>query len=176
MAWEYLPQADERFKVVAEYLKGRTKDKVIVDLNCLEARLTRFIEPDFAKYKGNDVQDKFPVLSKGEFVIARDDQFVQNLYRCDILIAAGIGGYEISRHPLESPTSTASTKFIIRNLQPEIIVLEAIQDFECIIKDIESEAKKFWYKVTLKKYLDLGVSGLLKRVVYIYEHDIEGGF
>ncbi len=169
MAWEYLPEVDERFRVIAGYLKGKTKDKVIVDLNCLEARLTKYIEPDFAKYLGNDIQDKFPVLSKAEFKIAKDDEFVRSLDRCDILIWTGIGGYEITKEPLESKTATESARFVISTLKPKIIALESVREFEGIISYLEAFTIAGRYGLALKKYLDLGDSWVKKRIVYIYE-------
>ncbi|MFA6971375.1 MAG: hypothetical protein WC208_08250 [Gallionella sp.] len=169
MAWEYLPQVDDRFKVIASYLKGKTKDKVIVDLNCLEARLTKYIDQDFAKYLGNDLQDKFPVLSKAEFKIARDDEFVRSLDRCDILVVAGMGGWEITKEPLESKTATESARFVISTLKPQIIALESVREFEGIISFLEAFTIAGKYNLVLKKYLDLGDDWVMKRAVYIYE-------
>jgi GT2 family glycosyltransferase len=167
MSWEYLPELDERLKVAAKYLDGKTKGKTIVDLDCLEARLLQYIDHDFEVYLGNDVQERFPTCPKTRFSIAKDDEFVPTLTKCDILTVFGHGGYEITKEGAESPTLTNSIKYVIDHLKPEIVVLEAVWAFEPIISEIITEG----YKLVLKQYLELGNDWVRKRVIYIYERE-----
>jgi GT2 family glycosyltransferase len=165
MTWEYLPQCDKRFEIAASYLKGKTKDKVIVDLDCLEARLLKYISHDFAKYLGNDILVRFPNIPKTEFHPYPDDQFVANLKKCDILCVFGHGGYEITGQNEESKTLTESIKKVVSRLEPQTVILEAVQYFEPIIGKIITKG----YDLKIKEYMDLGEEWVKKRVIYIYE-------
>lgn len=165
MAWEYLELMDRRLEVVADYLNGKTKDKVMVDIDCLEARLLMYITHNFKKYLGNDVLNKFPTVKGANFFQMKDDAFVKIIDKCDILLVFGYGGYEISNEPLESATLIDSVKYLVNKTKPEIVILESVWEFEPITSKIITQH----YKLVQYTRLDLGESWTSKRAIYIYE-------
>ena len=165
MAWEYLPQMDQRLRVIASFLKGKTKDKTIVDLDCLEARLLKYIDHDFKKYIGNDILDRFPVsIDKTEFYLTTDEKMVDVVNECNILLVLGAGGWEITKEELESKTLTDSVNAIIKKCRPKYVVKEAVSYFEELIN-----LPPNGYKQVYKKNLNLGDKWIAKRIVYIYK-------
>lgn len=167
MAWEYLSLMDRRLEVVADYLNGKTKNKVIVDLDCLEARLLMYITHNFKKYLGNDVLNKFPSIKAANFFQMTDEKFVQTIEECDILLVFGYGGFEITGEQLESQTLNDSVKYLVGKTKPEIVILESVWEFEPITSKIITQD----YKLVQYTRLDLGKSWTSKRAIYIYEKD-----
>jgi hypothetical protein len=113
-----------RYEVVAAYLHGRTKDQVILDLNCGQAQLSHYIS-DAAAYHANDLYQT--PSTKGIHFMQCDDTEV-NL-ACDILICLGYGAGDYTGNLWESATIGHS---IVRlaNHQPQYIVIEMSQKWE----------------------------------------------
>jgi hypothetical protein len=142
--WEYLYKMDFRAWLVAGYLKGKTKDKVIFDINCMHAPLLKYLDQDYKEYIGNDLQMVFPgQYPRCRFYQTTDDRMNERLEEVDILVAFGIGGYEITKEPDESSTVTQSIKDIIKTHKPEIVILESVQSFSSIIEEIISTCPEY---------------------------------
>ena len=82
----------------------------------------------------------------GLFYIKKDDEFINVLTKVDILVVFGIGGYEISKEPLESKTLVQSIKKIISKFKPEIIIIEIVNRYFPILEDIEKFTSYYSYK------------------------------
>lgn len=158
MAWEYLDEMKERVEAIANLIKDKTKDKVVVDLNCGKAPLRKLIP--YKKYIGNDI-----INTDFEGFIQQDDKvFCRELKECDVLIHIGMGGHEITHEKLESPTSTESTNYIIQNLRPKLVVLECITEFLPIMNSINMSG----YKLEHEELLSLGNTRVTQRIFRIY--------
>ena len=153
MAWEYLyDKMDFRVWTIAGYLKGKTKDKVIFDLNGMHCPLLKYIDHDYKEYIANDLQTVFPSeYPRCRFHTISDVLMIYRLPVVDIMIAIGIGGHEITNEPLESPTSTESTISIINKCKPSIVILENIQDFRSVMDNI---IRNINYKVVQELKID----------------------
>lgn len=164
MTWEYLPKLDERVKFIADYLDGKTKGKIIVDLNCLEARLLKYIYPDFKRYIGNDVIDKFPGEYKNTSFYQREDyKFVQNDVKgCDILVVMGFAMSWFENQPVESNTLAWSVGYLTGKYDPEIIIVECIQDFTPMVR------KALGIDFNIQEKLNLGSDRIERREVLIH--------
>lgn len=163
MTWDYLPDLDERLHVVAEFLRGRTGDRVIVDVNCLEARLLRYINADYRRYIGNDLQDRFPLsYPRTEFHRVPDDDFAYMVDECDILLV--LGGCPKGKCKLESQTLMESVSEIIDRTHPGIVVVETVEQYVHGCDLLRSE-----YPIAVDRKLDLGDAWTHKRRVRIYE-------
>ena len=134
MAWEYLQddKFDERFKPIVKFLQGKTKGKIVVDLNCGTARLCRMLEPNWLLYAGNDKSAEFILRARAHnvpntsFHVLSDKHYDEC---CDILVSVGCGGYDISKEPLESDTQKDTIKRLVNTHTPEIVILEMIKAF-----------------------------------------------
>jgi len=156
MAWEYLET--EKYKArllpIVEFLKGKTKDKTIIDIDCGTAPLLAELEPDWKTYFGNDIDNYFITKARGRnipktlFLTETDDKIILNH---DILICLGYGAGQDTKQPLESSTLFDS---IVRlsKFKPEIIIIEMILPFEekfsCMGKFV-TELKDYDYKETI---------------------------
>jgi len=130
MSWEYLgKETDYRMLVVAGYICNHIKDKIIVDLNCLEGRILNYIPYTFKKYLGNDIINRFKFKTDEciKFYNQSDSEFIKMLNKIDILLALGHGGYELSPNNKESQTLTNSIKYIMKFYNPEFVILEAAE-------------------------------------------------
>lgn len=151
MTWEYLEQQnfDKRFEIIVQFLKGKTKDKVIVDLDCGSAKLCKFLEPDWLTYVGNDIDEKYIRMAKEHNVpktsfYLKSDEHVDEC--TDILIVMGYGGQEITHAEEESKTLNSSIKRIVEKHQPEIVILEMIKPFSICMDDFKKFLESRGYK------------------------------
>lgn len=153
--WPYLyGKMDFRLEPIAKYLKGKTKGKILFDINCMHAPLLKYIDHDYLYYVGNDLQTVFPSeYPNCVFFTLSDERMCERLGEVDILIALGMGGYEISHEPSESKTMTQSIKDIISQKKPEIVILENITKFSSVAEEISESAKGY------KKVLDVKLNG-----------------
>jgi len=89
MAWEYLQtdKFDRRFKPIVEYLKDKTKDKVILDLDCGTAPIAKYLERDWKEYIGNDIEKEFKKQAEkngiSDFWNMDDEEFARKIKLCD---------------------------------------------------------------------------------------------
>jgi len=136
MAWEYLQNKDFelRFRVIAAYLKGKTRDKVILDLDCGTANTVLFLEPDYKCYIGNDICKEYLKtasqykVEKTRFYCLSDKELGDVLKeKVNVLLALGLGA---GTHPMESPTLSDSLIFFIKRDKPEIVVIEAVTEYD----------------------------------------------
>ena len=128
MAWEYLDQLDERYKQVSDLI-GPCKGDVVLELNSGNSRLPQYLTGEFT-YISNDLYNPAAAYKY------TDEQMIKTIDACDIFMCFGIGGYEISLHPLESATITNSIKTGIKKYQPRLIVIEAISEYKDILVTI----------------------------------------
>lgn len=166
MSWEYLGELDDRLLYISRYLTGKTKDAVIVDLDCLEARLLQFIQPDYKQYIGNDKLDRFPQqIPRTTFYQITDDKLIPKLDQVDILLIIGHGGFEIDGHSQESSTLSQTARDIISKFSPKYVVYESVEKYQEIAQTIMSKQ----YSLVHKKHLDLGSEWVRQRVIQCYE-------
>jgi len=136
MAWEYLQtdKFDKRFKPIVEYLKDKTKDKVILDLDCGTAPIARYLERDWKEYIGNDIEKEFKKQAEkngiSDFWNMDDEEFARKIKLCDILLCLGMGGGDIQESEPESKTLRQSLIKIAEKCKPKIIILEGITLWE----------------------------------------------
>lgn len=134
MAWECLltKAFDRRFEVIADFLKGKTKDKTILDLNCGTAGTVKYLKQDYKLYYGNDIDPqyikiaKYYKIPKTKFEV-KQDRLIDMPH--DILIHAGYGAGEFIKNKYESPSAIPVLKTLILDYEPRIIVFECIQDY-----------------------------------------------
>jgi hypothetical protein len=135
MSWEYLQTSafDNRLLPIADFLKGRTKNKRILDLDCGTAPLATHLEPDWRSYVGNDIRPEYSeiAMSRGvDFRLLPDTAIAKGRYPCDILLSLGLGGGDMTLEPSESPTLRDSILTISRKRKPSIVILEGVNRFE----------------------------------------------
>lgn len=135
-AWEYLDTDifQSRFAIVGAYLRGKIRNKVIVDLNCgASTSLNNFLTPDYALYVANDVafsrdceipcvrllkEDDTKMLARLQLITSVVDVFVH------------MGGIaRLSMEDVESKTDSISGREIVDFYKPKIVILEAIRSF-----------------------------------------------
>ena len=167
MTWEYLQteELDLRLKIIAAYLKGKTKDRVIVDLDCGTARLIKFLEKNFKLYYGNDVNEELIEIARGygiknsEFVVLPDNRVTEKINEIDILLMLGYGAGEYVRNDVESETLADSFKNLVAKFSPKIVIVEGIDLWERNYKAY-SQIKKFLkekgYLLDYETYLQIG--------------------
>jgi SAM-dependent methyltransferase len=160
MTWEYLEteQFDFRLKIIAAYLKEKTQDKIIVDLDCGTARLVKFLEDDYLLYYGNDIcissirKAQIEAYNKQKakclFETLEDENVfsrLKNFKGIDILLSLGHGAGEFINPQIESPTLTNVFRSIVMSYAPQFAVLEMIQEWEKKF-DLISSFKKFMFE------------------------------
>ncbi len=150
MEWKWLNtnESDMRYRIVSQLL-GDISNKVVLDLNCGQAGLHKYIK--CKEYWANDVF--VPEDISGINFIQREDKDID--IDCDILCLFGIGNGELTGMPLESKTERQSITRLIQHF-PEIVVLEMTQEwidkydlmrkYDEILKDYEP---KFEVKLSL---------------------------
>lgn len=149
--WSYLLTDELDFRVlpIAGYLARRVDNKIIVDLDCGHAPLLKYIPHTFEAYYGNDIlYDRFPHVAGTQFYAMKDEEFVKTEFpRVDVLIVLGHGGFEISKEQLESATLTQSIKTMVEKYSPEIIVIEAVERFTSVHRNLMSFCKQKGYGI-----------------------------
>lgn len=138
MAWEYLEKEAYRQRLIpiVSFLEGKTKDKIIIDLDCGTAPLVSELKPDWYIYFGNDHTTKFTdeaimrKVKNTRFSYQQDHHIVENVEQCDILLCLGYGAGDLKPEPLESSTLRGSLIKIAKKCKPEFIIIEMIQPFE----------------------------------------------
>jgi hypothetical protein len=150
MAWEYLEQKTKRYED-ATHLLGELKGDIVLDFNSGHSKFKDYLKGDFT-YKCNDLYDKRAMFN------ITDKAFLEQERECDVLCCFGIGGYEITGEKLESSTITSTLKNAIMKFNPNIIILESIQDFELIQHDImtwyEEDYENLYFKYEGPTWLD----------------------
>lgn len=173
MAWEYLltKELDARAMVIAGYLANKITGKVILDLNCGHAPLLRYLPKTYARYYGNDTLAKrLPTCDGALFLPMTDEEMVtSDIGRVDVLVVMGMGGYEITKEKLESPTLTRSILALIEKHKPEIVILECIQEFECLADNIIFPHIKDDYSKEHDIKISIPMRRLGERLIKIYE-------
>lgn len=179
MAWEYL--LDKKFDIritaalplIREHLhEGAT----IVDLDCGHAPLRAYL-PRSIRYIGNDIDvTRLPSSRGHDIFFNASDAEMRNLLEkrtVRILCCFGLGGYEISKEPLESITLTQTIIQLAQVKRPSLLVIEAIEDYVSLLEKIR-DAMVPQYAVAQVTHIfmqqpsDIS-SRLRKRVVYILE-------
>jgi len=170
MTWEYLleKKLDKRCEYIASKLKISIKDSIIVDIDCMHAPLLKYIPDTYKKYIGNDILSVFPKNKKTEFLQIDDKYLLGELRnitdKVDIVVAIGIGGYEISKEERESKTLTNTIIEVCLRYNPKILVLEAVTKYTPILDIILAEIP---YTIKHEATLDLGNDWVEKRQIYI---------
>ena len=158
MTWEYLDaQTDYRIAPIAEYLKDKVKDQVILDLDCLRARLIHHIPHTFKAYIGNDlISEHFPVdIPNTTFYNLPDAAMPWILTELDILVVMGHGGYEYDPNPKESLTLTQTIHMLMDKFEPKFLILEACQmpAYSLSIEDIKNSYTGVGYVEDVHVYI-----------------------
>jgi hypothetical protein len=137
MTWEYLDEDifQTRFGIVAAYLKGKTENKTILDLNCgKDFPILKYLSTDFRQYIGNDIAIDVGLVGNNDLLLKMDDRHILEFLKdkvkeVDILLHLGCGGHAISGESVESATDTETGGEIIRNYKPEIFILESVEKY-----------------------------------------------
>lgn len=172
MTWEYLDnRCDDRLKIVADYLKGKTKGKYIVDLDCLEGRILNYLEHDYMCYKGNDlIEDRFVGGYKAIFKKQSSKDFVKTLSRCDILLVFGMTDVGDNVSPLEDQDLNNSIKHVIGELEPKIVVIETWYDYADANRRMVEYCLNLGYKLKLQQEIpEVNENRMLHRYLSILE-------
>ena len=171
MTWEYLNEkCDERLVIIADYLKGKTKDKFIVDLDCLEGRILNYLDHDYMSYKGNDVLvDRFVGGYKATIKQQKSKEFVKTLNRCDILLVLGFTDYADNTNPVEDQDLVNSVKYMLGEKEPKIVVIETWYNYKDANKRMAEHCKNLGYKVKLEQEIDPQTESMLHRYLTILE-------
>lgn len=153
MTWEYLNhETDHRMVEIAKYLKGKTKNKMIVDLDCLEGRILNFLDHDYMSYKGNDILvDRFVGGYKATIKQQTSKNFVKTLEQCDILLLLGYTGDHPEVSEKEDHDLTNSAKYVIDRFEPRIVVLECWLEYHADVDEMAEYLKGFKYKEKVRK-------------------------
>jgi len=171
MAWEYLDTEkwDERFIPIANYLKDKTKNKVIIDLNCGSARLHKYLDDDFKAYIGNDTRD-LDCREDIDFKCQTDGEFVKEVTQCDILLYIGAGGGYFTKNEDESEYGYLAFLDLVRRFRPRYIAVESIiawQEHYGFFTRLEKELP--WYTLVREESITVEDSFIGKRHYQIYE-------
>jgi len=132
MPFEYLgPETDYRMLFVAGYLWDKIADKVIVDLDCLQARLWHYLPRTYAEYISNDIYNHKDRPRAITFYQITDAEMAKQVDRCDILLVFGHNGKD-------NENISQSICRIVEKCHPQYIVLETIERYAIYIEDIAS--------------------------------------
>lgn len=172
MTWEYLDdRCDERLKIIAGYLKGKTKGKFIVDLDCLEGRILNYLEHDYMSYKGNDlITDRFVGGYKATIKKQTSKEFVKNIPKCDILFVLGMTDVIDDVSPQEDWDLNDSVKKVIVEHHPKIVVIETWYDYRDANKRMSQWCVDCGYKIKLEQEIpEVNENRMLHRYLTILE-------
>lgn len=168
--WPHLKHLDARFDAVVEYLNSHLKgDDQVVDLNCGDSRILQNLRP--CNYTGTDaVETKdgklFRARPTARFIKAKDDKIM--FQKIDVLMCWGIGGYEISKEEVESPTITKTIITLTESHKPRYVVIEAIQDYQSILRWILDSVDED-YRIRIDEKINLSDVREWKRQIYLLE-------
>lgn len=156
MAWEYLDKLDYRYKQASKFI---TDEDFVVDVNSGNSRMRDYVK----NYISNDLN-----YSEADYQMT-DEQFREVIDACDVLCCFGVGGYEITKEELESKTVSDTLVYLTEKFKPRLLILEAIEQFTPIIKNILERVN---YKIDklIETENDKSVSHMefvLKRKLYI---------
>lgn len=175
--WDYYPKVTKRIEIIADYLKDKVENKVIIDLNCGKSPILDYLS-GFKAYFGNDILIEDSCSFKLNSLIGRldysDEDFTKELLTNNvpangiILLVLGHGGYPKHTNKHESSTINDSVNKIIAHLKPKIVVIESVEDFTQVI---DENIDLSGYIEKLNKYLDLGSDWVEKRRIRIYERN-----
>lgn len=131
MPWDYLidKKNEGRWEIIADLIKDKVKDKVIVDVDCGIAGVVKYLK-DFKFYYGNDIEPKYIEHCKNynipntEFELISDDRV--RVEGIDILMVLGFG----CEGEHESTTLFNTFSRLVRIHSPEYIIFESAVHFE----------------------------------------------
>lgn len=171
MTWEYLnDKCDERLKIIAKYLKGKTKDKFIIDLDCLEGRILNYLDHDYMSYKGNDlIIDRFVGGYKATIKQQSSKNFVKTIDKCDILLVLGMTDIADDVSPLEDWDLHDSVKKVIEDHKPKIVVIETWYDYSGANRRMAEHCINRGYKLKIEQEIDPHTERMLHRYLSILE-------
>jgi hypothetical protein len=139
MAWEYMDELDYRYEQAVELLTqiphGHTLGQC-VELCSGNTRFFNYIKDKCTKYKACDTRKPNVIPDGVQFYEMNDSMFSDTIGRCRTLIVFGHGGFEIDKNPLESPSLTQSMHKIINKCSPKFIILECVDKYLPVIKEI----------------------------------------
>ena len=152
-----------RYKIVANYLKGKIKKPVIVDINCGEPNFRKYI--DYGKYYANDI---FQPDDVGDINFLLDTDTAVDV-KPDILCVFGYGGGEFTGQELESKT-VGETILKLAKYNPRYIIVESAQKWEDDYK-LFTNLNLLKYKLVYSKKINIEpvIHYHNKRLIKIYE-------
>ena len=172
--WPHLEHLDDRFDAVVQYLNEHLQgDDQVVDLNCGDSRILQSLRP--CHYTGTDAIETrdgrmFRARPTAKFIKSKDDKLT--FQRIDTLMCWGIGGYEISKEEVESPTITQTIIKLIEKHRPHYVVVEAIQEYQSILRWILDSIDED-YTIRIDEKMNLGEPREWKRQIYLLERTNE---
>jgi len=180
MAHEYLQskKLDKRFQIAADFLKCKTENQIIVDLNCGSSRILDYIEDDYWLYMGNDIDKTLlrPNTKKTVFLHNKDDEIVSIVkvypFPVDILLVFGMGAGDVHESPYESPTLQKSVLEILECAQPKYLLLETALKWEnrfTPISRIRDKIKGYNVVMVQEIIVDNDLEDLSNRFIMIME-------
>lgn len=172
MTWEYLDNRnDGRLRIIAEYLKGKTKGKFIVDLDCLEGRMLNYLDHDYMSYKGNDlIVDRWVGGYKATIKQQTSKDFVRTLKQCDILLVLGYTDAGDNISPLEDHDLTNSVKYVVGELEPKVVVIETWYDYNDANRRLSEWCINLGYKISRQVEIpEINENRMLHRYLTILE-------
>lgn len=123
---------DARYLITAGYLANKISGKILLDINCGMARLNLYLPQTYKLYFANDInyEPKYP-NPKFYFLKQNDQQIIETVskIKIDILCLFGHGGGDKLNNAHESKTLTQSAIEIIKQHNPEYIILEAYYEY-----------------------------------------------
>lgn len=114
---------EERYKIVADFLKDKIENPIVVDLNCGEPLFSKHIK--FKEYYANDLYK--PEFKENINFRQISDELVD--IKPDLLCMFGCSAGELTNNDLESKTATNSL-FRLAEYKPEFIVIESSTEWE----------------------------------------------
>jgi hypothetical protein len=142
MTWDYLCSTSTDFRLwpIVGYLRGKTRGRTLVDLNCLQARLALYVT-DCARYLGNDLVDHPDRPKSVTFSQQPDDAFCRTLPACDVLVVLGYCGRDFRGRAEESATLDESVRTIVARHRPAIVILEGVQAYGWKLRAMAEESR-----------------------------------
>ena len=171
--WRYMDELDYRYKWVSE--QGFIRNYMrVAEFNCGNGRFKDYL-PSTTTYIANDLYLRDEQKSDKCYKQISDSEFYEYLtqnyheYDFDILALFGVGGYEITKEPLESSTITNNFVSAVNKLKPKIVVIESVEKFKAILNTV---VEKTNYDVRNIKESNSG-DWLKNRVLMVLERKIE---